>query len=341
MGAWGAGLYQDDVALDIKDGYVDLLRKGYSKEEAIETMMDEYDFYFEDEDDVISAVLALADTAWKYGRCTEELKKFALDIIHLDLSQQEWDNVRRRKEVLDKLEKQLTGEQPPEKHVPIKRVYHCKWKIGDTFTYPLESNYAKEHGYDGQYLIITKIGEYDSSEYYRLPIVRIKITKDKKIPTTEEEINKLDYLPCNYWTYDDLMALHSIKYGIEIDHDIFHPGKWLIGYKFTLENTSDRIIPKSLKKIGNYPNLTPPKKDFLDAYFITSIIKPLFWKTIEWNCLREYVMEQKYNGCVPKSVEEMDIKHHGVYRARKELENNGDKEGLKQLEKMIQFIEEE
>ena len=338
MGAWGAGLYQDDVALDIKDGYVDLLRKGYSKEETIETIMDEYDFYFEDDDDVIPAVLALADTAWKYGRCTEKLKKLALDIIHLDLSQQEWDNVRRRKEVLDKLEKQLTGEQPPEKHVPIKRVYHCKWKIGDTFAYPLESDYAKEHGYDGQYLIITKIGEYDSSEYYRFPIVWIKVTKDKKIPTTEEEINKLDYLPSAYCTYDRYLGLHYPKQPIEVDHNLFHPGKWLVSYQFILENTSDRIIPKSLKKIGNYPNLIPPKKDFLGGIDI-QIMR--YWKCLERDCIRECEFIKEEGDNVSPSNDIMDVEQWNIKMVRRDLEKKGDKEGLKQLEKMVQFIEEE
>ena len=33
MGAWGANLYQDDVALDIKDEYKDNLRRGKTNEE--------------------------------------------------------------------------------------------------------------------------------------------------------------------------------------------------------------------------------------------------------------------------------------------------------------------
>ena len=35
MGTWGTGLYQDDTTCDIKEDYLDLLKVGMSKEEAL------------------------------------------------------------------------------------------------------------------------------------------------------------------------------------------------------------------------------------------------------------------------------------------------------------------
>ena len=36
MGAWGVGLYQDDVTQDIRNEYVNRLKVGYTNEEATE-----------------------------------------------------------------------------------------------------------------------------------------------------------------------------------------------------------------------------------------------------------------------------------------------------------------
>ena len=36
MGAWGVKIYQDDVACDVKEEYVEALRKGISNEEITE-----------------------------------------------------------------------------------------------------------------------------------------------------------------------------------------------------------------------------------------------------------------------------------------------------------------
>ena len=39
MGAWGPVIYQDDVALEIKEEYLDVLRKGIKTEEANRTIL--------------------------------------------------------------------------------------------------------------------------------------------------------------------------------------------------------------------------------------------------------------------------------------------------------------
>lgn len=51
MGAWGTGLYQDDVTLDVKDTYVECLRKGMSKEEANTEIFNYFSECLDDEED--------------------------------------------------------------------------------------------------------------------------------------------------------------------------------------------------------------------------------------------------------------------------------------------------
>lgn len=42
MGAWGTGFYSDDTTSDVRDTYLDLLRKRVPPEEAVAQMLEEW-----------------------------------------------------------------------------------------------------------------------------------------------------------------------------------------------------------------------------------------------------------------------------------------------------------
>ena len=50
MGTWGYGLYSDDVTRDVKDIYVDKLRRGKSGMQASKEMIAEFKWALDDED---------------------------------------------------------------------------------------------------------------------------------------------------------------------------------------------------------------------------------------------------------------------------------------------------
>ena len=68
MGAWGTGFYSDDETLDIKDTYLDLLRKKVPPEEAVAQMMEEWK---PDKDQECGYFfwLTIALLQWEYGTC--------------------------------------------------------------------------------------------------------------------------------------------------------------------------------------------------------------------------------------------------------------------------------
>lgn len=77
MGAWGARLYENDTALDIKDRFADL-RKGKTVQQITNELIEEYTCEL---DDVFCAPVfwfALADTQWNLGRLLPEVKEQAL-----------------------------------------------------------------------------------------------------------------------------------------------------------------------------------------------------------------------------------------------------------------------
>ena len=78
MGAYGTGLYQDDVAADVRDSYINELKKGRDNEEITEELIEKYAGEINDSDDSTVFWLALADTQWKNGRLLEKVKIKAL-----------------------------------------------------------------------------------------------------------------------------------------------------------------------------------------------------------------------------------------------------------------------
>ena len=75
MGTWGAKLYQDDLALDIKEDYIEKLKSGKTNEEALNEILEMYEESIEDEEEGPIFWLVLADTMWKVGRLTKTVKE--------------------------------------------------------------------------------------------------------------------------------------------------------------------------------------------------------------------------------------------------------------------------
>ena len=98
MGAWGPGIYQDDVAQDVRDDYIELLKKEVPKEQAVELIKESYMEEIEDEDDQSVFWIALADTMWKVGRLTEEVKQKALEIIENKQDLEKWKESQKEYE---------------------------------------------------------------------------------------------------------------------------------------------------------------------------------------------------------------------------------------------------
>ena len=80
MGAWGPGLYQNDVVLDVKDTYEDLLQKGVLDEEITDRILEEYADSLIDADDGPVIWFALADIQQRRGRLDETVKEKAISL---------------------------------------------------------------------------------------------------------------------------------------------------------------------------------------------------------------------------------------------------------------------
>ncbi|MBO5110385.1 MAG: hypothetical protein J6D21_06670, partial [Clostridia bacterium] len=234
---------------------------------------------------------ALADTQWDYGVDDVEARENALFHLRSKTDLQRWEEagpsaVAKRAAVLQKLEDKLQSPLPELRKPKKTRSYHCQWKVGDVYAYPLESAYAEEKGLKGRYFIFHKIREDIWYPEHVIPVVRVKITDNDVLPTTEEELNQLPYMQIrrNPW------GRASIAPG-KTQEEVADQLERLPSYTIELMNTSSRIIPKSLVYLGNFPNLAPPDVEFLSSN--PSAVDGFLWKSFDKIMIDRYLQFNK------------------------------------------------
>ena len=162
MGAWGTGLYQDDDTCDIKEEYLTYLRIGMSNEEALEELIECNEDLIEDEEIGPLFWLALADTQWKYGRLTNEVKEKALDVINSGKDLERWEEDKKlyekRKKVLEDLKERLNTKQPEEKKIRKMTFTRPNWNVGDILLYQIQEEDLKDHKWYGKYVLLKVMG---------------------------------------------------------------------------------------------------------------------------------------------------------------------------------------
>ena len=116
MGAWGAGLYANDTALDVKDEFEKLFNDGKSVQEITDGLTAEFESIMDCADEAPLFWLALADTQWKFGVLLPTVKENALRWID-ELKSQAADTSdgTKQKKSLENLQTKLLSAAAVEK----------------------------------------------------------------------------------------------------------------------------------------------------------------------------------------------------------------------------------
>lgn len=189
MGTWGIGIYQNDISEDVKNGYIEKLKSGKSDEEALQEILLEYRDEREDIDCKYDFFLGLADTLWKKGRLTEEIKTETLKIIEEDKISERWQSEKirkRRGEILDKLKAELNSQMPARKRVAVHKPYVLWWEKGDVYTFQIKSKVEKYEEYTGWYVLfyVDKISKKDwivKGIFDEVAEIYVFMTRDKPV----------------------------------------------------------------------------------------------------------------------------------------------------------------
>jgi len=139
MGTWGAGLYQDDTACDVRDSYIQYLKEGLSDAAAAQKVLNGQKSRLRDVQVATNIYLALADTQWQYGRLDPSIKKRALALLKPGAGLD-----RAREKVLATLKKRLESKPKPRREIKVVPPKPLKaWtdaKPGTVFLLPLSTS---------------------------------------------------------------------------------------------------------------------------------------------------------------------------------------------------------
>lgn len=165
MGVWSRTLYGNDVTSDVRDTYIDFLHEQESNENAEKKTLLQYAEYM-DTDEACLVWYALADAQWKAGRLSDNVKNKAFEYMEVYDGSEFWEDVENGvedwKNILEELKKQLESPMPKEKkYRKVKPEVYNPWEIGDVYAYHFSTEWAKEMGLYGKYILMQKIGNVE------------------------------------------------------------------------------------------------------------------------------------------------------------------------------------
>ena len=308
MGSWGVKLYQDDLALDIKERFNDLVRSGKSAEEITMQFIEEYADVLSDAEEETVFWCALADTQWNMGMLMSDVKMHAIKLIDNGMDVLKWSEESSklacdRKAVLDELREKLNTPCPNKKTIRQARLYKCEWNIGDVFALRMESDFAAQHGLKGQYFLFQKVDEAVWHPGHIIPIVYVKITNAETLPCSLSEFDQLKYVQTSYSVFDPILreefrpegqALSKEEYLCKLEEKKaeyeFDEHGLLPEFRIKIIITSKKSIPSTLRFLGNFQNSRRPQKEFIpkNKTEIPAFYWSKFGKTIEEKLLEAY-----------------------------------------------------
>lgn len=147
MGTWGADLFSDDTACDIRDEYREQIEDGVEDAEATRSTLARFRSYFDDPKYGAVCILALAVTQSKIGRLDPAIRSRALAAIDNGADLAIWKredpkSLGKRRAMLEKARAQLIGPQPARKRLRPSRRVSCGLVAGDGLALTLPSGLA-------------------------------------------------------------------------------------------------------------------------------------------------------------------------------------------------------
>lgn len=184
MGAWGPGFFSDDQTSDVRDDYLDGLRKGQTPEKVVEQMVTTFQPE-QDEESGYLFWLTIAKLQWEYGHLSDSIRKRALAILASNVDEERWKDARasdrrKRREVLAKLEENLRSDNAKPKKIRPYGRKRCPWKVGDVIslrfgimTHPTIS--PRYHAFQDLYgaALVVDIWEENIGDIYENPVIAL------------------------------------------------------------------------------------------------------------------------------------------------------------------------
>src|SRR3989304_6345395 len=96
MGAWGYGIFDGGLALDIRASFEEAIRGGASVEEATKLVLQEYGGSLDDPDEASVVYLVLAALQNRHGGLQDSIRRKALSLIAHGVDLARWGGSNER-----------------------------------------------------------------------------------------------------------------------------------------------------------------------------------------------------------------------------------------------------
>ncbi|OYW09591.1 MAG: hypothetical protein B7X34_06450 [Acidobacteriia bacterium 12-62-4] len=193
MGAWGPGVFSDDVGCEVREQYRELLREGQEGPAATDTLFERFRDVLLDEDSEAVFYLALAVTQWRVGRLEDRVKARALAVIESGLALRNWEETaslaRARKAELTKVSELLHSPQRTRTKLRKRFRSTCDWAAGELIGFRLPS---------GRYVIF-RVVETFTDQGGTFPVLEILDWSGQDIP----DVAALSNLPIHVQLQDN------------------------------------------------------------------------------------------------------------------------------------------
>jgi hypothetical protein len=182
MGVFGAGIFADDDALDVRGEYKYFLADTQSDALATDAIAGQYGASFDDLAATTSFWLALAWTQWSMGRLDPRVKSAALRIIDEDLDLKKWEGSPlrpKRAAALAQARKKIETPQPRARPMPKPLPVQLPgWEFGEVIGVRVPI---------GKLALLHMIAYRKSSRYgVRAPVVSILNWVGEELPAAGE-----------------------------------------------------------------------------------------------------------------------------------------------------------
>lgn len=148
MGTWGHGIFDSDMAADLRSELRDAIAAGGAPREVTTRLIAAWRDTLEDPEDGPTAWLALAEAQRECGRLDDRVKRRAIEVLEAGGDLARWEReapelAKKRERVLKKLRTQLDAPLPAAKKIRPRARYETALEVGDLLAYRLASAVAE------------------------------------------------------------------------------------------------------------------------------------------------------------------------------------------------------